>query len=535
MNPLVVFILSFVFILFLIPFLTSKWKWILSIAGIVLLSVFSAIPAFYALSGTKTEIHLTQFPVFGNIPLIIDALSGWFIIIINFTAITGILYGKGYLKNYSDSRNKLSLHLILYLLFHLSMIGVCILQNGLAFLIAWEIMSLSSFLLVIYDHNNQKTLKAGINYFVQMHLSVVFLTMGFLWVYFKTGLISFDAIGVFFNTNFNLWLFLLFFVGFGFKAGFVPFHSWLPHAHPAAPSHISGVMSGVIVKLGIYGIFRIISYLHSDFTLLGEIVLTLSVLTGLYGILNAAVYRDFKQMLAYCTIENIGIIGIGIGIGLIGIGNGNSALYFLGFGGALLHVLNHSLFKSLLFYSAGAVYQQTHTLNMDGLGGLIKTMPKTAVIFLIGAIAIGGLPPLNGFVSEFIIYGGLIEGLTSNNSNQIILFVISLAGLSIIGGLSMLTFTKTFGTLFLGKERKPLQQKPREVSGIMLFPQYFIIAIMLTVAFVPQFYLTVVSKIMFSFLYDNINISPALISNYSTSLFRVSIFSILFIGIIALS
>ena len=171
-------------------------------------------------------------------------------------------------------------------------------------------------------------------------------------------------------------------------------HTWLPHAHPAAPSHISGVMSGVIVKMGIYGIFRMITYLKADFLVLGNIILTLSILTGFFGIMNAAVHRDFKKMLAYCTIENIGIIGVGTGIGLIGIEKGQSMLIFFGFGGALLHVLNHSLFKSLLFYSAGSVYSQTHTRDMDKLGGLIRKMPQTAFLFLIGSIAIGGIPPL---------------------------------------------------------------------------------------------------------------------------------------------
>src|ERR1035437_7906353 len=201
-------------------------------------------------------------------------------------------------------------------------------------------------------------------------------------------------------------------------------------------------------------------------------------------------------MLAYCTIENIGIIGIGIGIRLIGIGNHLPILYYLGFGGALLHVLNHSLFKSLLFYSAGSVYQQTHTRDMENLGGLVKSMPRTAVIFLIGAIAIGGMPPFNGFISEFLIYSGLIEGVKLQNMDQIILMVLTFAGLSVIGGLSILTFTKTFGTIFLGNQRQPLTHKPHEVSSKMLIPQYVIIIMMLSVAVFPQVYLQVIGNIL---------------------------------------
>jgi len=350
--------------------------------------------------------------------------------------------------------------------------------------------------LVLFEHTNPKVLKAGINYMVQMHLSVVFLTVAFIWVYFVTGTFDFKGIESFFGTNVNIWLFLLFFIGFGLKAGFIGLHTWLPQAHPAAPSHVSGIMSGVIVKMGIYGIFRIITFLKADFTVLGEIVLTVSVLTGLFGIMNAAVHRDYKKMLAYCTIENIGIIGIGIGLGLLGIGRNNNLLIFLGFGGALLHVLNHSLFKSLLFYSAGSVYQQTHTRDMEKLGGLAKRMPQTAVIFLIGAIAIGGIPPFNGFISEFIIYCGLLNGIQSTNIAQTTLIILSLAGMSIIGGISILTFTKTFGTLFLGTPRQPLKHEPTEVSRIMLVPQYIVIILMLFVAFVPGFFLNLIAQVL---------------------------------------
>jgi formate hydrogenlyase subunit 3/multisubunit Na+/H+ antiporter MnhD subunit len=190
-------------------------------------------------------------------------------------------------------------------------------------------------------------------------------------------------------------------------------------------------MSGVIVKLGIYGILRVIGFLNFNQVEFGEIILGLSIITAIYGIANAAMKYDFKRMLAFCTIENIGIIGVGIGLGLIGLGKQNELLALLGFSGALLHSLNHSLFKSLLFFSAGSVYQQTHTRNIEQLGGLIKKMPFTAVFFLIGALAIGGLPPFNGFISEFLIYAGLFNGLESiQGTSLVILLVIAIAGLA---------------------------------------------------------------------------------------------------------
>ena len=517
-----------IFVLFFVP---SNFKAYLAALVVVINSLITSWLAFPALSGNLVELTIYAGTFMGDIAIRVDALSAWFIVIINFTTLTGVFYGIGYLKTYTNPAPKLTLHWALFILFHLSMVWVCMLQNGFAFLLAWEMMSLTSMLLVIFDHNNAQTLKAGINYLVQMHISVVFLTIGFIWVYSSTGSFSFEAIRSFFQSSTNIWLFLVFFVGFGLKAGFIPFHSWLPHAHPAAPSHISGVMSGVIVKLGIYGIFRMITFLNSDFILLGEIILSLSVLTGIYGILNASVHRDFKRMLAYCTIENIGIIGIGIGIGLIGIGNASPVMYFLGFGGALLHVLNHSLFKSLLFYSAGSVYQQTHTRNMEHLGGLIKSMPKTAAIFLVGAIAIGGLPPFNGFVSEFIIYIGLIEGIRSTSISQILLFVLSLAGLSVIGGLSVLTFTKTFGVIFLGQPRTELEHKPHEVSNLMLVPQYIIIAVMVSVAFFPQFYMWIIGNALIAV--TPLDADMNVIAGYTSTIQGISLYSFLLIGIAA--
>jgi hydrogenase-4 component B len=515
----------------LILVLPQRFLFWISAISVVYTSFSTSWIAIHALLHQPVELTI-QFGNFaGEVLLKLDGLSSWFILIINFTVVTGFFYGTGYLKNYQLSRAKRSLHWILFLFFHLSMLFVCMVQNGFAFLVVWEIMSLTSMMLVLFDHENPKTFKAAINYFVQMHIGVTFLTIGFIWVYHHTGSFSFDAIHTYFQGNRNLWLFLLFFAGFGIKAGFIPFHSWLPHAHPAAPAHVSGVMSGVIVKLGIYGILRMITFLEADFLVLGEIILTLSILTSLYGILNAAVHRDFKRMLAYCTIENIGIIGIGIGIGLMGIGNNNDLMYYLGFGGALLHVLNHSLFKSLLFYASGSIYQQSHTQNMENLGGLIKYMPRTAVVFLIGALSIGGLPPFNGFVSEFLIYNGLVAGVNNSSISQTILFVLTLAGLGIVGGLSLLTFTKSFGTIFLGQPRTKLSHQPQEVSNKMLVPQYATIAMMLSIAFFPQIYLKFIGTILVKL--HPMQSNHSILDGIVASSVRISLYSLLLVGIVA--
>ena len=522
---------------FAVFFIPKKWQYLFGLMLHLDVIIATSMLALDALTGASAQSPALFYLLGNPIYLVVDGLSAFFVLIVNFTILTGVLYAGGYLKPYAEKKLKadMALHYFSFLWFHISMLLVCTVRDGLAFLIVWEIMSLSSMMLVIFDHQNPKTLKAGINYLVQMQLSITFLAIGFIWVYAETGSFGFDAFLTYFGSNSNIWLFLIFFTGFGIKAGFVPLHTWLPHAHPAAPSHVSGVMSGVIVKLGIYGIFRVVSYLKADFLLLGEIVVSISVLTGLYGILNAAIRRDFKQMLAYCTIENIGIIGIGIGLGLMGLGNGSAVLYYLGFGGALLHVLNHSLFKSLLFYSAGSVYQQTHTRDMDKLGGLIRQMPNTAILFLIGALAIGGLPPFNGFVSEFVLYCGLLEGLKSSDISQITLLVFTLAGLSIIGGISVLTFTKTFGTIFLGSERQPLHHKPTEVPLIMLIPQYLIVAVMLSVAFFPQFYLNAIVNLLADMGNGRIPMPASGLSGYSKSIANINLYFLLLMAIMAVS
>jgi len=473
----------------IVPLLPAGIRATANFIFILINAVLTSIPALDALRGQPLDVVFQGTSFLENVPVRMDALSAWFVLIVNFTCINGALYGIGYMKAYREQKSKLALHWPMFLLFQASMLWVCMLQHGLAFLIAWEVMSLSSLMLVMFEHQKKEALKAGLNYLVQMHVGVVLLTAALIWVYVSKGSFDFSAIGSFFKENSSIWLFLLFFGGFGIKAGFIPLHSWLPHAHPAAPSHVSGVMSGVIVKLGIYGILRVVLMLEGNWLHIGCSLLVLSMATGLYGILNAAMRRDFKMMLAYCTIENIGLIGAGIGLFLIGKGTDNPTLATIGLAAALLHTLNHSLYKSLLFFSTGSVYQQTHTRDMDKLGGLIGRMPQTAFFFLMGALAIGGLPPLNGFVSEFLLYSGFVAGMKTSSFYLSTLMMLSLAGLAIIGGISLLVFTKSFGVIFLGNPRQPLPHVPKEVPLVMRLPQYLIVAVMLAIGLFPQYFL----------------------------------------------
>jgi hydrogenase-4 component B len=507
MGLLNAFILLIVVSVAAIIFLASAYKAYMALFTVALICIFSSIPAVHALNGINTEIFLTGSFVTGTILVKIDALSAWFILTINFTFLTGILYGMNYMKVYSEKTSDISMHWIAYILTHSALIAICSIQNGIAFLIAWEIMALSAFIMVIFEHHKQQTLKAGINYLIQSHIAILFLSFAFIWIIYKTHSCNFDSIALFsLSTNKigNLILFFCFFTGFAIKAGFVPLHTWLPYAHPAAPAHVSGVMSGVIIKIGIYGILRMLTYVYSDYTSIGYIILFLSLLTGIYGVILAILQHNLKKLLAYHSIENIGIIGIGIGLGCIGLGKGNATIAILGFTGALLHTLNHSLFKSLLFFASGNVYQSTHTVNIEQLGGVYRRLPQTAILFLIAALAICGLPPFNGFISEFLIYSGLFNGLKGEYLPYLLLVISAVFGLALIGGLALLCFTKAFGSIFLGTPRHKLHNISEGENIQKLSPMYAIVFLIVAIGIFPKLVLNIL-KLPVNLLTSSLN------------------------------
>lgn len=490
MYLIVAFLVTALFAIFLIPFFNPKGKGIVVILSVILQGVICGCIVFKALQGNTSEYMLAGSYSVPDISIRIDALSAWFILIINFTVIMGAIYGSQYMFAYRDQPSQLTLHWVSYILMHTSLIGICVLQNSLAFLISWEIMALSTFLLVIFEHGKREVLKAGINYLIQAHISILFLMLGFMWVAIRINTFDFKGITQFTSTlpvEISLVLFFCFFIGFAIKAGFVPFHTWLPHAHPASPAHVSGVMSGVIIKIGIYGILRMVLLVRSDYISIGYAILILSVLSGLYGVMLAIIQHNLKKLLAYHSIENIGIIGIGIGMGCIGLGSGNQLLIVLGFAGALLHTLNHSLFKSLLFFASGNIYQLLHTVDIEKFGGLVKKLPYTAFVFLIASLAICGLPPFNGFISEFLLYNGLFFGLRETDTSSLTILIFSVFGLALIGGLALFCFTKAFGTVFLGipRQHQPVLQK--EKIDVKMFPLFIIIIPILLIGLFPQY------------------------------------------------
>ena len=490
-------ILSLSFLVFFIPkSLKYYYTLFLLIGGIILTFVW----CFGVLTGNNQQLDIQLYiPLFQrSFILTIDSLSAFFIIVVNITVFTGFLYARGYLQPYFQNKNALrfSIHYFSYIWLYLSMLMVVMIRDGLSFLIVWEIMALSSFLLVIFDAEDRTIMKTGISYLIQMHVGMFFILISFLIVDKATGQMSFDALRLYFSNHSDLLLFILFFIGFGIKAGFIPMHTWLPEAHPAAPSHVSGVMSGVMIKMGIYGILRVLMSVQNDLLLIGLIILSISLISGVLGVMMAIVQHDLKRLLAYHSIENIGIIGIGIGLGVIGLATKNTALSLLGFSGGLLHVMNHSLFKSLLFFNAGSVYQATHTRNMEQLGGLMKKMPYTSILFLIGSLAICGLPPFNGFISEYLIYLGMFKSLSAANLYQSIFILGTIVGFALIGGLAIFCFTKAFGIVFLGEPRSEKAAMAKEVRKDMIFPQYITIAFIVLIGLASVYFVKPVFNIV---------------------------------------
>ena len=485
------------FFVLLVSFSKESWSGNIALVSVVINAGISSWVAFNAVTGQAYVEILSGGSIFGDIPVRIDALSGWFILMMNFTVLTGILYGRRYMKHYENKSGMIPLHFASFIINHVSMIGIFCVQNSLAFLYVWEMMALSSFVLIIFEYKKPETLKAGINFLIQSHICILLVTVGFIWVNTRTNSFDFNAISTFsasVSAEVSFFLFLILFFGFAIKAGFVPFHTWLPYAHPVAPSHVSGVMSGVIIKLGIFGILRMMLLINQNYLTTGYFILAFSIISGLYGVILAIVQHDLKKLLAYHSIENIGIIGMGIGLGAIGLGIQNPVLAFAGFAGALLHTLNHSLFKSLLFYGAGTIYQAIHTLNIESMGGLIKKMPQTAILFLVAALAICGLPPFNGFISEFLIYRGFFEGIHLGSLSLTTVLILSVVALVLIGGLALLCFTKAFGIIFLGAARSTFDHEVHETEASKLFPGWLVVIFILIIGLFPQIFIQLLSN-----------------------------------------
>ena len=460
---------------------------VIGVGGAVLGCLIGLVPAASVLSTGRVEAWRGAWPVpLGSFFVQMDALSAFFLLPILGLSVVASLYGGQYLMAYR-SRKDLGAAWFFFNLLVASMVMVVLARNGVLFLLAWEIMSLASFFLVTFEDEKKSVRQAGWTYLVATHLGTAFLLVLFLVLDRQAGSLDFDrfvAASASISPGAGL-AFSLALIGFGTKAGFIPLHVWLPEAHPAAPSHVSALMSGVMIKTGVYGLLRTLTFLGQPESWWGWVLIGIGLTSGLGGVLFALAQHDLKRLLAYHSVENIGIIALGLGTGVLGLALHQPALAVLGLAGGLLHVLNHALFKGLLFLGAGAVIHATGTRDIDHLGGLIRRMPWTAALFLTGSLAICGLPPLNGFVSEFLIYVGAFEGIGLHGIS--VWSAATIVGLAMIGGLALACFTKAFGIVFLGEPRSDQARHGHEIGWAMLAPMAVLALGCLTVGFLaPQ-------------------------------------------------
>lgn len=431
----------------------------------------------------------------------LDALATFFLIVVNLGGAAASLYGLGY------GRHETAPHRVLpfYPAFLAGMNLVVLADDAFTFLLSWEFMSLVSWALVMTHHREQDNTRAGYVYLVMASFGTLALLLAFGLLSGADGNYSFEAIRAGAHAPLVAALVLgLMLLGAGSKAGIVPLHVWLPLAHPAAPSHVSALMSGVMTKVAIYGFIRVI------FDLLGEpswwasmVVLALGGVTAVLGILHALMEKDLKRLLAYSTIENIGVIFVSLGLALAFQANAMSWAAALALTAALLHVLNHSFFKSLLFFCAGAVLSSTGERNMEKLGGLIHRMPYTSFAFLIGCVAISALPPLNGFVSEWLIFQAILQSpdLPQWGLKIIVPAIGGLLALS--AALAAACFVKAFGVPFLGRPRTAAAESAHEVDRFSLAAMFVLGALCLLAGILPGFIIDRLAPITLSLLGDS--------------------------------
>ena len=342
----------------------------------------------------------------------IDPLSGFFLCVLGLPLIAVSLYGPGYVREFQHGKHPLSVLGLFTGLFVAGMELVLLADDAFLFMIAWELMSVASYFLVAFQHDHAANRRAAFLYLLMAEIGAIAIILAYGVLAGFGGGLTFDALrGASLSPLWATIAFVLGLIGFGMKAGLVPIHAWLPEAHPVAPSHISALMSGVMLKIAVYGFIRFtFDLLNQLLWQWGVLVLVIGSASAVLGILYALQQQNLKRLLAYSSVENIGIIFMAIGLALIFLSSGQNQLGTLALIAALLHSLNHALFKSLLFLGAGAILHQAHEQSLKNMGGLIHRMPKLAAVFLVGTLSIAALPPLNGFVSEWLIFQAALQG-----------------------------------------------------------------------------------------------------------------------------
>lgn len=436
----------------------------LGAGGAMLGALLGLLPTARVLAGARlAAIDLPWDVPGGRLALAIDPLSAFFLAPIFAMSALAALYGVGYLRSEGEER---SLGPVWWWFDTLvaALAVVVAARNAVLFLVAWEVMALASYFLVVFHHERAEVRQAGWIYLVSTHVGVAFLMAFFAMLGRASGSLDFARFAA--PAAAAAALFALAVLGFGAKAGFVPLHVWLPEAHPAAPSHVSALLSGVMIKTGIYGLLRALTWLHPWPAWGGALLVGIGIASAVLGALFALAQRDLKRLLAYSSIENVGLIALGIGIGMSGASAGRPAVAALGFAGALLHVWSHAVMKTGLFLGAGSAVHAAGSRDLERLGGLLRRMPVTGAAFLVGAAGLAALPPFAGFASELAIGLAALRGIVGAAAPPAT-WLAALAGLGAVGGLSTACFAKAAGIAFLGEPRSREAAAAREVGGAM--------------------------------------------------------------------
>jgi hydrogenase-4 component B len=419
----------------------------------------------------------------------LDPLAGFFFGVIGLVTLAVALYGPGHLREYERGKQPLWMLGLFTGLFVAGMQLVVLADDAFAFMVSWELMSLGSYFLVAYQHQHAANRRAAYLYLLMAQVGGLAILLGFGVLAGFAGDFTFNAMrAADLSKGWETAAFLLALVGFGMKAGLVPLHAWLPEAHPVAPSHISALMSGVMLKVAVYGFIRF------TFDLIGEVqwgwglgVLLVGSASALLGVLYALMQHDLKRLLAYHSVENIGIVFIGLGLAMIFFGTGHPRLGILGFLAALYHTLNHALFKSLLFMGAGTIIQHSHQRDLEHMGGLIHRMPLTSVFFLVGCVSISALPPFNGFVSEWLTFQAALQSPALESGVLRAMIPVTAAMLALTGALAAACFVKVYGVAFLGQPRSRHVRRAREAHWGMHAAQAWLAALCVVFGVLPTY------------------------------------------------
>lgn len=451
----------------------------------LLAAVVGMVPVVRTMAGQHLgTLHLPWQAPTQDLLLGLDPLSAFFLVPVLVLGALAAVYGRTYLLAYKKSLGAASSAWCVLLA---AMIAVVIARSTVLFLVAWEAMTLASYVLVTFEHEQAEVRRAGFVYLVAAHVGEACLLAMFLLLDHRALGLGFDAFAAMPTPTAGLaaLIFVLAAVGFGIKAGFLPLHVWLPEAHAAAPSHVSALMSGVMIKLGLYGFLRVTTFLpHAGWW--GPALMVLGLAGALWGISMALCQRDMKRVLAYSSVENMGIVTLGVGLAFWRATQGDLFTAGLGACGALLHVWNHAAMKGLMFLGAGSVLHGSGSKDMEKLGGLMKRMPSTGVLMMVGAVAISGLPPLAGFVSEWLVYLGLMGGDLAHTTGPDLVALFAVGMLSLIGALAALCFVRLIGIVLLGEPRSPSAEHAHESTLGLLLPMVVLGAAVVGMAIVPD-------------------------------------------------